>query len=155
MKFISKLYVAVVAMLFASAASAGTLYWQVADDGSGDDVTAQLFAQQGDNAAIALSNELDTPTGIQQADIGDYTDSTWRFYVELVNYDNDTRTTGYKWGYQDLVASGYVAVDATQIAEAHAAAVAHSNFANAPEPSSGLLLLMGGAILALRRRRQK
>lgn len=155
MKHVSKLLAAVTAMLLTSAASAGTLFWQV-DDNSGN-VTAQLYAQQGNDEVgrIALSNELDAPTGVQQTDIGAYSGDTYLFYVELLNYADGTTTKGYKWGYGDLVSSGYVSLDATDIPTARAGAIALGNFANAPEPSSGLLLLMGGAMLALRRRRQK
>ena len=156
MKQVSKFLAAAMAMLFVSAASAGTLYWQV-DDNSGN-VTAQLYAQQGDNEAgrIALSDELDAPTGVRQADIGLYSDGTYLFYVEMLNYSEGTITQGYKWGYDDLVSSGYVSFGATDIptVSANAAGFA-AGPAAIPEPSSGLLLLMGGAILALRRRRQK
>lgn len=156
MKQVSRFVVAAAALLFASAASAGTLYWQV-DDNSGD-VTAQLYAQQGDNEAgrTALSNELDAPTGIQQADISAYAnDSSYVFYVELLNYSSGTITQGYKWHYGDLISSGYVSFGATNIPDVTANVVSLGSFANAPEPSSGLLLLIGGAMLALRRRRQK
>ena len=155
MKQVSRFVAAAAALLFASAASAGTLYWQV-DDDSGD-VTAQLYAQQGNNEAgrIALSNELDAPTGIQQADLGSYSDGSYLFYVELLNYNSGTVTQGYKWAYGDLVSSGYVSFGATNIPDVTANVVALGSFANAPEPSSGLLLLIGGAMLALRRRRQK
>ena len=154
MEHISMFSVAAAALLMTSAVSAGTLYWQV-DDDSGDEVTAQLFAQKGDDTPIALSNELLAPTGVQQADITSYSDGTYLFYVELLNYSTETETTGYKWGYGDLVSAGYVSLSAADIPTVSANAAAHSSFAAAPEPSSGLLLLMGGAILALRRRRQK
>ena len=156
MKSRMSFFVAAVAVLTASVASAGTLFWQVNDD-SEDDVTAQLYVQQGNNEAgrIALSNELDSPTGVQEADISKYTDDTYLFYVELLNYTKGTVTQGYKWGYGDLYLSGYVSFNGSNLPDARLNAIALGNFANAPEPSSGLLLLMGGAMLALRRRRQK
>ena len=155
MKSISKVVVAAAAVLFASAASAGTLYWQVNDDIP--DTGAELWVRDTSTGTdVSLSDGLtDTPTGIQQADITDYTGDQYLFFVELYNYSTGTSTEGYKWGYGDLVSSGYVAADFRDSATAYANAAAHSNFANAPEPSSGLLLLMGGAMLALRRRRQK
>ena len=159
MKSISKFAVAAAVMLFASAASAGTLYWQV-DDNSG--VGAELWAvdttkSEGDEGYKTSFTDglIDAPTGIMQADITNYTDDKYLFFVELYNYANDTSTEGYKWGYGDLVSSGYVAFGATDFPTVSANAAAHSNFANVPEPSSGLLLLVGGAMLALRRRRQK
>ena len=160
MKSISKFAVAAAVMLFASVASAGTLYWQVdgtdlgeSEDGWG----AELWMlNKNDNSKTSLSDGLiDAPTGVQQADITNYTGDEYLFFVELVNYTDGTSTEGYKWGYGDLVSSGYVAFGATDFPDVSATATASSNFANVPEPSSGLLLLVGGAMLALRRRRQK
>ena len=154
MKLVSKSFVLAAAMMFASAASAGTLYWQVQDDTP--DQGAILWAQKSGGEAEVLDGAYDTPTGIVQTDITNYSDGTYLFYVELINYNTGaTNSTGYKWGYGDLVSSGYVSMGATDIPTVYANAAAHSNFAAAPEPSSGLLLLIGGAMLALRRRRQK
>lgn len=155
MKSISKLVVVAAALLFASAASAGTLYWQVDDDRG--NIGAELWMDDGNGNTTSLSEGLiDAPTGVQQADLTSYGDlSSYSFYVELVNYTTGDSTFGYKWGYGDLVSSGYVAADFRDAPTAYANAAALGNFANAPEPSSGLLLLMGGAMLALRRRRQK
>lgn len=155
MKSVSKFVVAAAALLFASAASAGTLYWQV-EDGA-PDIGAELWMlDTSSNTKTSLSDGLiDAPTGIQQADITNYTDDKYLFFVELYNYASNTSTEGFKWHYGELISSGYVAMDARDIPTVMANAGAHSNFANVPEPSSGLLLLMGGAMLALRRRRQK
>lgn len=155
MKHVSKFLVAATAILLTSAVSAGTLYWQV-DDDSGD-VAAELWRlDTSNNSKESLSGGLlDAPTGIQQADITGYEGDQYLFYVELVNFADGTSTDGYKWGYGDLVSSGYVAFGATDFPTVSANAAAHSNFGAVPEPSSGLLLLMGGAMLALRRRRQK
>lgn len=164
MKFITKFAVVATVMLLASVASAGTLYWQV-DETSGAD--GALFwvenKQSGDKWSLSQDGTFktdpdsvfNTPTGVMQADITNYSGDQYLYYVELVNYSDGTTTEGYKWGYGDLVSSGYVAMDARDIPTIMANAGALGNFASAPEPSSGLLLLMGGAILALRRRRQK
>lgn len=165
MKSISKFAAAAAVMLFASAASAGTLYWQVdnVDDfadqlgASTDGYGAELWMlDTSNNGKTSLSDGLiDAPTGIQQADITGYDDSKYRFYVELVNYTTGNSTDGYKWSYNDLYESGYIAMGAIDVPTVNANVAGLSNFANTPEPSSGLLLLMGGAMLALRRRRQK
>lgn len=157
MKLISKSLVVAAALLFASVASAGTLYWQVDDDTSGQGAVLWVEDTSGGGSKELLSEGvIETPTGVQQADISRYTGSQYLFYVELVNYsDGSSNGVGYKWGYGDLVSSGYVSFDARDIPTAQANAIALGNFANVPEPSSGLLLLMGGAMLALRRRRQK
>ena len=160
MKSFSKFVVVAAALLFASAASAGTLYWQVDDADlpqSEYGYGAELWMLDTDTGTKTSFTDgvIDAPTGIQQADITNYTGDQYRFYVELVNYSTLTSTEGYKWSYSELTSSGYVAMDARDIPTVMAAAGGHSNFAAAPEPTSGLLLLMGGAMLALRRRRQK
>lgn len=153
MKLILKSFVVAAVVLLASAASAGTLYWQV--DGTSDQ-GALLWVEGNGSEELLSEGLIQTPTGIQQADITNYTGDQYRFYVELVNYSNGEHISdGYKWSYQNLIDSGYVAMDARDIPTVYANAEAHSNFAQAPEPTSGLLLLMGGAMLALRRRRQK
>lgn len=156
MKIASKFLVAATVMLLTSAVSAGTLYWQVDDtDWDGAILFVQDTTASSDDPTALSEGIIGTPTGIQQTDVTDYTDAKYLFYVELVNYATGATKSGYKWGYGDLVSSGYVALDATAIPTVMANAAALGNFANAPEPSSGLLLLMGGAMLALRRRRQK
>ena len=95
------------------------------------------------------------------SDISAYASTEYSFYVEMLNYNETdgwtSQGTGSTYTYDQLVSSGYVAtglIDATT-AMANAAT---SNFGSSgaiPEPSSGLLLLIGGAMLALRRRRQK
>ena len=166
MKSFSKIAFSVAVVLLASVASAGTLYWQV-DDSSGADGALFWVADTNSSDKWALSADgsfkadpdsvFNTPTGIMQADISNYTGDQYRFYVELINYSTPDATTteGYKWNYQELLTAGYVSFGATDFPTVQAKALAHSNFAVAPEPSSGLLLLMGGAMLALRRRRQK
>ena len=92
-----------------------------------------------------------------QTDLDGYESDAYLFYVEMSNYNNgayETVATGYKWGYQDLVSSGYVAGGALDVNTVIANA-SGTSLASVPEPSSGLLLLIGGAMLALRRRRQK
>lgn len=154
MKLFSKSLVVGVALLLASTVSAGTLYWQV-DDDSGD-VYARLLVEENGTVVLGATDPYkQAPTGVQQTDITNYTGSQYLYYVELVNFADGSTTQGYKWGYGDLVSSGYVSFGATDVRTVTANAVALGNFANAPEPSSGLLLLMGGAMLALRRRRQK
>ena len=116
MKSISKIVVVAAALLFASTASAGTLYWQVAD--GAPDIGAELWMldtskeEGAEGYKTSLSDGLiDAPTGIQQADITNYTGDQYLFFVELYNYSDGTSTEGYKWGYGDLVSAGYVASD--------------------------------------------
>lgn len=166
MKNLFKSLVASAALLFASSVSAGTLYWQVQPD---DNVSAfdeaWLIAENTSTGvkkelAIVKSQSDKQSTALTQTELDGYESDAYLFYVEMCNYTNGTApdyvvSTGYKYGYGDLVSQGYVATGAIDANSAAAAAAAGNMGSAVPEPSSGLLLLMGGALLALRRRRQK
>ena len=165
MKNLFKSLVASAALLFASSVSAGTLYWQVQpDDNVPEFDQAWLMVEDkttGDKQELAVVNSQSDKqsTALTQTNLDGYESDAYLFYVEMVNYStgdaaNDyVVSTGYKYGYGDLVSQGYVS---TGTVDANAAVTAAANMGSAvPEPSSGLLLLMGGAMLALRRRRQK
>ncbi len=165
MKNLFKSLVAGVLLLAGASASAGTLYWQVTADEGQTFQEAWLVAENKSNGNLTYLTGTDSDgaspssTPLMQTDLAGYESDAYLFYVEMSNYNSDTSeyetvATGYKYGYGDLVSSGYVAANPldvnTTIAKASAV-----NFASVPEPSSGLLLLIGGAMLALRRRRQK
>ncbi len=166
MKLISNFCVAVAAMLVTATASAGTLYWQVASDTGVEFSTAKIVVTQGDSRVTELGETFATDLGdsgtgtyltMQQTDISSYSDNQYSFFVEMVNYasDPETVTQGYTYSYDELLSAHYVSFDATDVEIVTAAASAGNMGSAVPEPSSGLLLLMGGAMLALRRRRQK
>ncbi len=163
MKNLLKSIAAVALLMAGSSASAGTLYWQVTADSNKQFDEAWLVATDGnttdylDNRASDGQNPSSTP--LTQTSLDGYEGDTWSFYIEMCNYNSasDSYTTvaeSQRYSYQDLVTAGYVA---TGFADANSVmtAAAGANMGAIPEPSSGLLLLMGGAMLALRRRRQK
>lgn len=159
--------VALVAGLFCVAsASASALYWQVKPETGVEFQYARLMVTGGDLASPAYLDMVEAQgtapnnyVPLTSTDLGAYGADAYSFFVEMVTYSGDTETiakTSETASYTQLVSSGYVAsglIDSTT-AQAKAAA---ANFGTnpVPEPSSGLLLLMGGAMLALRRRRQK
>ena len=148
-------------LLAVTSASAGTLYWQVSG-ATADFDEAWLVAESVSDHSTHNLDGVDAQsdkrsTALTQTELGEYGSDSYLFYVEMVNYSTspETVTTGYKWTYNELVSSGYVATSALDVSTATAAGSV-SNFGSPiPEPSSGLLLLIGGAMLALRRRRQK
>ena len=167
-KFLASIAFAASAMV----ASAGTLYWQVQGEGEGDTFNpATLYATDGTTTKAIGTASTANGTLFTDSD-GTYSDtmqtdltaagvdnSSWSFYVEMANYQvggtGDASTkTGYKWSYDQLVSAGYVATNPFDSVDS----VADSSIANlgssTPEPTSGMLLLIGGSLLALRRRRR-
>lgn len=167
---VKKILVALAVAGAAVLAQAGTLYWQVADAGAFS--TATLYANDGtsktrlDTPYLAQGVDLDTTftgteTGLVQTNLGDYEGSQYSFLVELVTYSSDGTVTKSNWmkefSYDDLVSGGYVAaggIGFPTTTEGINMGVSGSNPHVIPEPSSGLLLLLGGALMALRRRRR-
>ena len=166
MKNIQKLAVLILAAFALTSAKASVLYWQVEPGTTSDSFQyALLKATNGTDPAVTVAGAEAQGTApnqyvsLQNTELGQYGNDGYSFFVEMANYNGgewQTVATGQTISYTDLVSSGYVATGAV---DANGAATAASSFnmgANAiPEPSSGLLLLIGGAMLALRRRRQK
>ena len=156
----------------AMCASASTLYWQVsAPDAGATFSSATLYAQAaGSDTKTELgtvsvangtlfSDEQGSYSELMQADVSSYSgsDPAYNFFVEMVNYSADGGATrrGYTYSYQELADAGYIATDSFGITDAQAAARTSNMGAPTPEPTSGMLLLIGGSLLALRRRRRQ
>ena len=166
MKLLKQLLCAA-AIAFAGVANADALYWQIdtANAGAGgysgsEAAYAQLVPVQngtaydyssgrltlGDDAFVAAGD------GPFLTDLGSYGSSSYSFFVEIYNNSGDVVHTGYAVNYNDLLSSGYISTSG--VLTPTALASGGFNGASVPEPTSGMLLLMGGALLALRRRRQ-
>ena len=162
MKNMFKVAAVAFASLVAVTAKAEALYWQV-DQGTTDQAFqyAILNATDGTTTyqlagASAEGTAQNQYVSVQNTDISSYASSGYSFFVELANYNNgswETVASGKDKAisYTDLQDKGYVA---TTFQQGLNISGGYNMGQNVPEPTSGLLLLMGGAMLALRRRRR-
>lgn len=164
-----KIFVTLLILSLAVVANADVLYWMVSDaqaqDGITDDSSGYYaylkVNDSGSNLGSVATLDSRTASDVLEArDWGDQfaanisgyaTDSYW-FYVELANglrtdpvrYSDISPSYLYSGGYStptvSLPAGGFGQVTGTSY--------------NVPEPTSGLLFLIGGMLLGLKRKRQ-
>lgn len=172
-----RLIVVGVISLVAVLAKADFLYWQIPEDAGKEFTVARLYAVSGDYTDVDMDSytgdlansgnpisqamasgvngtteKTGTSTQITSVDVSPY-ESGYSFFVELLTYDgtNTTKDRLLAYSYQTLLDNGYI-----QPVGGVNPVSNPTNFSmtHVPEPSSGLLMLLGGALMALRRRRR-
>lgn len=141
------------------------LYWQVTGENNPDPIsfTAAAFAAKNGGTTEYLKDSLgnewqaanaDGATTASIASLWDdkYSGEGWSFYIELQNWDGAAWTTvGTIGDYTyDQIKDHIVSSSSMSMSMVTPLT---SGTAHIPEPTSGLLMLVGGALLALRRRR--
>lgn len=159
-----KLIVIGICAVVAFASNADVLYWMVGDDWGNrpqDAVQAESASLYAMYNGVTQTPALDTQDSTAIADaidwgepfevsLGSYAGNGWSYYVE---YSNGIKTDPVT--YQNAVNNGYIvqggSVGLPNISTQGLGG--GSTTYNVPEPTSGLLFLVGGMLLGLKRRR--
>ena len=167
---INKTFAAILAMAaLPSLADVEALYWQVTSDMNPTPIEFQAAAMVAEDGSGNKTYLTDANNNVWQAANSDkstteaiasiWSDtyaSGYTFYIELMNNDNGNWYTagtidngGSNYSYADISAN----IFSSSSMSMSLATPLTSGTAHIPEPTSGLLMLVGGALLALRRRR--
>lgn len=135
-------------------ASADYLYWMVENpvDIAGSETTwASAAVYQDDTKLTPVAwEDMDLLGYATSSLIGNY--STSSFYIELYNSQNDVIAKSQAIPYSALASN--IFADGGLTPPASSTFMANSSTFNVPEPTSGLLFVIGGMLLGLKRKRQ-
>lgn len=163
-----KLIILAVVLSAVAFVRADVLYWMVSDDYAKDadpdssEIYASLFVMNGDTVVTPALATASAASVFENYDYGDYfaTDissyagNSYSFFIELANGVKTNPET-----YQSLVQNGYITTGGigqqNPLSSGAFGQAAGSATYNVPEPTSGLLFLVGGMLLGLKRRRQQ
>lgn len=150
-------------------ANASYLYWQVASDDyknitEPNLVTAvNVWAVSDGNKTFVDGYRATSGTvnmvEAQMIDVSAFSSGTYSFYIELANYSDGYKNLGNtvsETTYADMVAKHYIMETPLSVTQAqvwHGVGAGVGGGFAAPEPTSAMLMLLGMAGLALKRRK--
>ena len=157
----------ILAIGFAIAANADYLYWMVDPGVAGTDIsggdktfdwTTAVLKYETDNEVMTLSKDDATLYNALNtyaiADIGNVNDYSSRsYFIELYNGDQWLAASEHKSA--SMLADYIFGNNSMSPVAAAAFGKGPTGTYSVPEPTSGLLFLVGGMLLGLKRRRQK
>lgn len=168
-----KFLFAVAVVAGALGAQADFLWWQVSPSAGKTFTTAQLWvadSQSGNSQVVATQGPLvpsdfdsskftGTTVETVSTDISNYSASQYSFFVELVTYNSSGDKQGSSFWtnqatYDNLLSQGYITAPGVQTPFSGSGFDLGVGGSAIPEPTSGMLFLLGGALMALRRRRR-
>lgn len=157
---------AMIAVVVSFVVQADVLYWMVSDDyaatASENDTStfATLYAVDGNNTKTPLDSrsggdvwnayQYDPAIAFHYNGIENY--STYSFFIELASNSYKTDTVTYQ-ALSNYILKGGSGLPSSTFDSAGFGGGTTSY--NVPEPTSGLLFLVGGMLLGLKRRRQQ
>lgn len=170
MNLSKKLLTAAFAVAAVFGLQAGTLYWQINNnpnndqyaalailDGESGDLVRYASILDGDGGVVIgnLVSADDAMSDVQYADISGY-ESGYKFVVEMLSLNTDGETPTWERGWTSGMPQTYEQLSA-YVSQGGISAGSVNSWTSSvtiPEPTSGLLLLVGGSLLALRRKRR-
>lgn len=151
----------VLGLMAFSSAHASYLYWQVTSENlteysSSGTLYASLWAKDSAGKVTLLDGKYEAPLAATTSNLTigevDYGTNAYSYYIELGAYDSTTDK------YSDVVRNAFTYEDLSKhlvkaMSEIQSVtAYVGSQYKATPEPTSGLMMLMGLALLGLKRR---
>ena len=172
-----KLIMCVVAVLSACVLNAATVSWALSDlyDADGESLIGTVTLAAGGFSSVATIDATTASGSFDEATWGTdpfATGSSWTMTAKVKGADgnmyekafaytlgtvdtSDTRAAGdmFQGKLDDIMVNDFLPEGVLDISDLASAGWTKTGGGDVPEPTSGLLLLVGGAMLALRRKR--
>ncbi len=149
-----------VVVLVALVAKADYIYWMVDDNPNGYEWDTAYLVQDNVSANDGRIGQLTSTDAADYKEVGDYAWATLgenytaaSFFIELYK-DGKFMAQSEEQAYASVKGSIFGGNPMSPVAAGTSAFVPVGSTYNVPEPTSGLLFLIGGVLLGLKRRRQ-